>query len=178
LVEVHPGAGQASGQAGFPADPDRAATAEDKGSGHGSTLPPAHYGGVDGDPTGEDGRMADMHEVVRSYGAAWNETDEEARRALLDKSWADAGVYCDPMGTAEGRDALVAHIGGFHEMMPGNRIELVTGVDEHDGFLRFGWVMKGPDGAVAMEGVDFGVVDGDGRLARITGFFGPMPDVA
>jgi hypothetical protein len=59
--------------------------------------------------------------------------------------------------------------------MPGNRIELASGVDEHDGLLRFGWRMLGPDGAVALGGMDFGELDADGRLKRIVGFFGPMP---
>jgi hypothetical protein len=81
------------------------------------------------------------------------------------------------MGRADGREALVQHIGGFHQMMPGHRIDLVSGVDEHDGFLRFAWKMIAPDGSVAMEGVDFGSLDGDGKLRSIVGFFGPWPEM-
>jgi len=33
--------------------------------------------------------------------------------------------------------------------------------------------MLGADGAVAMEGVDFGELADDGRIAKIVGFFGP-----
>src|SRR5689334_20533143 len=47
-----------------------------------------------------------VNEVVASYGAAWNETDESARRKLLEAAWADDGVYCDPTATVTGRDAL------------------------------------------------------------------------
>ena len=60
----------------------------------------------------------DLAEAVAAYGAAWNETDEAKRRTLLEQSWADDAVYQDPTGRAEGREALVAHIGGFHAMMP------------------------------------------------------------
>ncbi len=116
-------------------------------------------------------------DTVAAYGAAWNEQDEAARRVLLERSWADDGVYCDPSGRAEGRSALVGHIGGFHARMPGSRIELTSGVDEHDGLLRFAWQMVGPDGAVALDGIDFGELGADGRLERIVGFFGPFPAV-
>ena len=119
----------------------------------------------------------DAAQVVATYGAAWNEADEAKRRALLEAAWAEDGVYLDPMGRADGREALVAHIGGFHQMMPGHRIDMVSGVDEHDGYLRFAWKMVDPDGAVAMEGVDFGSLDGDGKLKSIVGFFGPWPEV-
>ena len=116
-----------------------------------------------------------VDDVVRAYGAAWNEPHEAARRKLLDEAWADNGVYCDPIGRAEGRAALVEHIAGFHQQFEGHRIDLTSAVDEHDGFLRFTWVMAGPDGGNVMEGIDFGELAPDGRLRRITGFFGPLP---
>ena len=118
----------------------------------------------------------DLNEIVAAYGAAWNETDEGTRRKLLEQSWADDAIYQDPMGRAEGRDALVAHIGGFHEMMPGNTISNTSGVDAHGSVFRFSWEMRDATGAVAMEGMDFGEVASDGRLKAITGFFGPFPD--
>ena len=116
-------------------------------------------------------------EAVATYGAAWAETDEAARRKLLEQAWSEVGTYLDPMGRADGREALVAHIGGFHQMMPGHRIESTSGVDEHDSYFRFAWRMLDPDGAVAMEGVDFGALDGDGKIASIVGFFGPWPEL-
>jgi hypothetical protein len=115
------------------------------------------------------------NEVVSAYGAAWNEPDEAVRRKLLEQAWADDGVYCDPTATAAGRDALVAHIGGFQAMLPGARIETSSGVDEHDGWLRFAWTMFNADGTPAMEGFDVGELAPDGRLRRIVGFFGPFP---
>jgi hypothetical protein len=117
-------------------------------------------------------------EVVATYGAAWAETDEEKRRDLLAQAWAEDGTYLDPSGRADGREALVAHIGGFQQMMGGHRIDLASGVDEHDSYLRFAWKMIGPDDAVVMEGVDFGTLGPDGKLTSIVGFFGPWPDLA
>lgn len=119
----------------------------------------------------------DVAAVVRAYGAAWNEPTETVRRSLLETAWTDDGVYSDPSARAEGRDALVAHIGGFRQTMPGYRIELTSGADEHDGYLRFTWSMIGEAGEAMMDGVDFGELAQDGRLCRITGFFGAPPSI-
>ena len=115
-------------------------------------------------------------EIVERYGAAWN-AEELERRALLDEVWSDDGVYCDPTATAEGREALVAHIGAVQAMLRDHTIEMRSGVDEHDGRFRFAWAMLGPDGSTVTEGVDFGVLAPDGRIQSITGFFGPLPPV-
>lgn len=114
-------------------------------------------------------------DVVRLYGASWGEPDETERRKLLDKAWTDDGVYSDPTALVQGREALIEHIAEFQAQFPGHMIVLMSGVDEHDGFLRFGWEMRNPDGATVVDGVDFGELAPDGRLARITGFFGPLP---
>jgi hypothetical protein len=113
---------------------------------------------------------------VSAYGAAWLEPDEAARRKLLEAAWADDGVYCDPTGKAEGRESLVVHIAGMRAAFPDHRLDILSGVDDHDGYLRFSWALSGPDGSVVLEGVDFGTVAADGRLASIVGFFGPLPE--
>jgi hypothetical protein len=116
----------------------------------------------------------DTDDIVATYGAAWNEIDEAKRTALLESSWADDGVYLDPTATAAGRAALIAHIGGFQEIMPGHTIDLTSGVDAHARVFRFSWVMRKADDIV-LEGVDFGELAPDGRIRRIVGFFGPFP---
>jgi hypothetical protein len=119
--------------------------------------------------------MPNLQEIVALYGSAWNEPDAAARRRALEHAWADAGVYSDPTACVEGREALVAHIGGFQAQMPGARLALTSGVDEHHGAIRFTWTLYAPDGSIFTEGVDFGELAADGRLRRITGFFGPPP---
>jgi hypothetical protein len=118
----------------------------------------------------------DATEIITTYGAAWVEPDEQARRALLDKAWADDGTYSDPTGSADGRDALVAHIGGFQAMMPGHTIDNASGVDTRDNVFRFAWVMRNGS-EVVLEGMDYGEFADDGRIAKIVGFFGPFPPV-
>jgi hypothetical protein len=114
-----------------------------------------------------------IEEIVSTYGASWNEPDPTARAALLERSWADDGVYCDPTARVEGRAALIAHIGGFVETMPGHTIEITSSVDAHHDRFRFAWVMC-KDGEPLLEGLDFGEFAADGRIRRIDGFFGPL----
>jgi len=117
----------------------------------------------------------DLGAVVTAYGSSWNEPDEAARRQSLESALAEDGTYSDPTAKVEGREALVAHIGALQVAMPGHTIDLVTSADEHDGHLRFGWVMHGPDGSAVLEGMDYGRLAEDGRLQQIVGFFGPFP---
>jgi len=118
--------------------------------------------------------MPDTKEIVAAYMAAWNETDETKRRALLEKAWADDGRYTDPMSDAPGRDSLLALISQFHQQMPGASIVSASSIDEHHGQLRFAWKMVAADGSTGMEGIDVGRLAEDGRLQSITGFFGPL----
>ena len=116
----------------------------------------------------------DALEIVTAYGSAWNEPDEKARRALLDRSWSDDGHYSDPTGSAAGRDALLAHIGGFQAMMPGHTIDMISGLDSRENVFRFAWVMRNGTEDV-LEGMDYGELAADGRISKIVGFFGPFP---
>ncbi len=115
-------------------------------------------------------------EAVDLYGEAWAEPDEERRRELLERAWAEDGVYTDPTAEVKGREALVAHIEGFLEQAQGGRIVIASRVDHHHGTrLRFSWTMEAADGRALAEGMDYGELDEDGRLKLIVGFFGPFP---
>ena len=119
--------------------------------------------------------MTSTQQIVEAYGAAWNETDEAKRRGLLEKAWADDGVYTDPQSHVEGRDALLTLIAAFQSHAAGARIVPTSAADEHHGKLRFTWKMIGADGNTIIDGIDFGELAPDGRIKRIVGFFGPPP---
>jgi hypothetical protein len=118
--------------------------------------------------------MDDAQSTVRAYVDAWNEPAEAARRELLHRSWADDGVYTDPLVCVEGREALVRHSRKFADRWPGARVVMTSGVDEHHGFVRFTWRLVSPGGEVLRDGMDFGELCPDGHLRRIVGFFGPL----
>jgi hypothetical protein len=119
-----------------------------------------------------------IQEAVDTYGAAWGEEDESKRLELLERAWADDGVYTDPQSRAQGREALSQLISGFRRQAPGMSIVATSAADEHHRLFRFTWAMQDKSGATVMEGIDFGELAEDGRIARIVGFFGPPPAAA
>jgi hypothetical protein len=92
-------------------------------------------------------------------------------------SWAENGIYSDPTAQVSGREALVQHLGRLIEHFADQRVLLTSGIDEHHGLLQFTWARVGSDGRKIRKGIDFGEVGADGRLVRITGFFGPPPPI-
>ena len=114
-------------------------------------------------------------EIAEQYIAAWNETDEAARNALLVKCWADNGVYVDPNVELSGRDALSRRIKEVQAGRPGARLEFMSGTDAHHNVLRFLWRLVRADGTAGDTSIDIGEVGPDGRLTKIIGFFGPAP---
>ena len=119
--------------------------------------------------------MASTKESLEAYMAAWNEPDEAKRKALLEKSWADDGVYIDPLSDVKGRDGLNGAIAGMHAQQPGASIVLASGIDQHHNQVRFRWDFIGADGTTAIQGIDVGESAPDGRIARIVGYWGDPP---
>ena len=117
----------------------------------------------------------DTADVVSTYVRAWHESDEVARRDLLELSWAENGVYTDPSSTISGREALVEAISDFHQRRPGVRIEVRSAVDAFDRHFRFVWATVDASGTVLREGIDVGRIDDDGRIESIIGFIGIVP---
>src|SRR3954462_2419485 len=118
--------------------------------------------------------MADGTTVVDAYIAMWNETDAEARRAIVAQAFGDDGPYLDPLMAGEGQDGIDAMVAGAQAQYPGVRFELTAGPDHHHDRVRFAWRMVGSDGAGELaRGVDFATLAEDGRLRSVTGFLEP-----
>jgi hypothetical protein len=115
--------------------------------------------------------------AVKGYMDAWNEADEAARLALLERCWSDRGRYVDPNVDLEGRPALAQHIAKVGAARPGARLEFVSGIDVHHNVVRFLWRLVRADGSVGDTSIDFGEVGEDGLIVRIVGFFGPAPEI-
>ena len=119
--------------------------------------------------------MSDVTKTVDTYLAMWNETDPARRAERIERAFVRDGRYVDPMLEAEGHAALGDMVAGVQAKFPGHRFRRVSGVDTHHAELRFAWELVAPDGAVVVAGIDVGGLASDGRLARITGFFGALP---
>lgn len=119
-----------------------------------------------------------METTVDTYLAAWNETDADRRSALIARVWTPGGRYVDPLQEATGHDGFAELAAGVQAAYPGHRFRRTTQIDGHHELIRFGWELVGPDGSVTVAGIDVAVLDDDGRLRQVTGFFGELAAAA
>ena len=117
----------------------------------------------------------DVTTTVDGYLAAWNERDPQRRAELIERVWAPDGQLIDPPMAGERHEGISAMAEAMHTHYEGHRFERISGVDAHHEHVRFAWQLVGPDGQVALTGLDVADVAGDGRLARVVGFFGDVP---
>jgi SnoaL-like domain len=115
--------------------------------------------------------MPEITEIIDTYIAAWNETDDARRLELVTRAWAPDATYVDPLMSGEGHKGIDAMIAAAQQQFPQHRFELSFGPDAHNGNVRFAWQLYGPDGGEPVAaGADFGSLAGDGRLQAVTGF--------
>jgi hypothetical protein len=59
---------------------------------------------------------------------------------------------------------------------PGYRLNLVSGIEAHNSFVRFSWAAGGtPDAPLYIGGTDFAVLAADGRMKTVAGFTDASP---
>lgn len=119
--------------------------------------------------------MSDLVKTIDTYLAAWNEPDSARRASLIGEVWAPDGQLVDPPVAGEGHDGISQVAAAVHEQFPGHRFRRSSGVDAHHDVCRFTWELVAPDGTVTLSGLDVALLGGDGRLARVSGFFGAVP---
>jgi ketosteroid isomerase-like protein len=109
------------------------------------------------------------------YGKAWGEPDAGKRAELLARIWAKDGQYKDPTVALTGAKALSLHIGGFLQQYPQAKLTITSKTDSYGSIFRASWLLDFGDGKTpTLEGLDFGELNGEGRIVKITGFFGPL----
>jgi hypothetical protein len=119
--------------------------------------------------------VSDLVTTIDKYLVAWTEADADRRRRLIEEVWAPDGRLIDPPLAAEGHAGISDMAAAMQGQFPGHTFRRVSGVDAHHDQFRFAWQLVGPDGTPAIAGLDVGQLAGDGRLRRITGFFGDVP---
>ena len=120
--------------------------------------------------------MSNANERVVTYIAAWNEKDAKRRRDLVAKTWDDNGVYVDAHRRGDGHAAIDAMIEQAQRQFPGYQLRLVSGIEAHNGAVRFSWAAGGSEQApLYLGGTDFAVMSSDGRFQSVTGFVDAAP---
>jgi len=114
--------------------------------------------------------MTDTNTLVATYLAAFNESNEERRRALVEQAFAEDATYLDPLMSAAGTAELTAMIGGARAQFPSHRFVAGDRPDAHHDVVRFGWHLVDPAGARVATGLDVASLAPDGRMRSVIGF--------
>jgi hypothetical protein len=117
-------------------------------------------------------------ETIDSHLQAYALADVDRRNALVAANWNADGELLDPPLEGRGHAEISALADMVLTHFAAHRFERTTAVDSHHGFARYGWDLIGPDGAVALSGIDIVQFDEAGKLLRIVGFFGPLEPLA
>jgi hypothetical protein len=120
--------------------------------------------------------MTDVETTVERWFTALNETDGAIRAVLVEEAWTPDGRWVDPPFEGQGHEAINGMVDAIYQQYPEHRFRRTSAIDAHHDSLRIGWELVSPDGDVVIAGTDVGTLDGDGRLARVTGFFDQLPD--
>jgi hypothetical protein len=124
----------------------------------------------------QESSMSNVNEMVVSYLAAWNERDARRRRELVEQTWTERGLYVDAHRRGEGHDAIDALLKTAQDQFPGYRLRLVSGIETHNGYVRFSWAAGGaPDAPLYLAGTDFAILASDGRIQSVSGFVDAAP---
>jgi hypothetical protein len=113
--------------------------------------------------------------LVETYFEMWRTTDPTERAELVARTFTADGRHVDQHADASGHDGLAEMIAGVHVGFPGFQMARTSGIDRFGDQLRFAWELNGSDGTPIVAGLDVAELAADGRLQRVTGFWGDLP---
>jgi hypothetical protein len=119
-----------------------------------------------------------MSGTIDTYFDAWNETDDAARRTLVERCLTSDVELIDEHGRFTGHDELGALMAKFHRDVPGGRIVKTSGFERFERITRYSWDAVDAEGNTLEPGLDVVEQGADGRLQRIVMFHGPLPALA
>lgn len=120
--------------------------------------------------------METSEQAARRYVEAWFEPDRDRRAQLLEACFAADGQIRIGERVIRGRGELAAVIDAFQVDPRRLTARLTSPIDAGGTMFRFRALFTLPDGQRHSELIDFGAVDGDGRIAALYTFDEPLPD--
>ncbi|MCU1364801.1 MAG: hypothetical protein JWL72_3620 [Ilumatobacteraceae bacterium] len=117
----------------------------------------------------------DFSAAIDLYLQAYNERDATRRVALIEQAFQPDAHLFDPPIEGAGHDGINEMFATVQGMFAEHSFRRSTGIDAHHGIARYGWELVAADGTVALAGMDVAVIESDGRLNRVAGFFGDLP---
>ncbi|MBU8897852.1 hypothetical protein KRR26_19735 [Corallococcus sp. M34] len=119
----------------------------------------------------------ELTQIIDLYFTAWNELNLERRAVLIAQVWDKEGRLIDPPLASSGHIGISEHISALHSKFPGHTFRRSSGIDSHNGQIRFAWELMTPQGTAMLTGMDVGELTSEGKLRRVAGFFGPLPEL-
>jgi uncharacterized protein YndB with AHSA1/START domain len=115
---------------------------------------------------------AGFAERADRFFALWAATDAAARRAALAEIALDSLLFRDAHSCTDGLLDLDAQLAASQRFMPGVRLERSGPPRQCQGTAIVDWVARGSDGQPRARGTNVFELAEDGRIARVTGFWG------
>jgi SnoaL-like domain len=118
--------------------------------------------------------MNDAQTLVTRYLEAFNETNADRRRQLLEALYAPDCTYTDPQVDLQGAEQIDGFIEQTQARFPGFTFKLGGPIDAHHNQARFGWhagPVEAPDDFVGFDVI----VAEDGRIRSVYGFMDAAP---
>lgn len=110
-------------------------------------------------------------ETIDRWFSAWSDPQTDTRdRALQAIGTADIRFY-DKFSCIAGDEDLKAHLAAVHRFMPGMRLERRGDIRHCQWRVLADWVALGADGQERGRGTNLFVLDGDGHITEVTGFW-------
>lgn len=109
--------------------------------------------------------------TVDAWFAMWSEPKADARHRELDRIAAADVTMKDRFSAIYGIDDVRAHVDAVHQFMPGSVMRRDGDVQQCQGQVLAGWKAVGADGAPRGAGTNVFLLDADGRIQSVTGFW-------
>jgi uncharacterized protein YndB with AHSA1/START domain len=114
---------------------------------------------------------AAIPDLVDQWFATWSEPEAGKRNPALERTVAPDVALRDRFSAIEGFPELVEHLAGVHRFMPGMTLTRDGAVRQCQGMALADWIARGADGQEAGRGTNVFLLNADGRIESVTGFW-------
>lgn len=114
---------------------------------------------------------ASAADTVDRWFSAWSEPDTAAREETLAAIGAADIRFRDRFSDIAGDEDLRAHLAAVHRFMPGMRLSRRGDIRHCQWHVLADWVALAADGQERGRGTNLFVLDADGRIREVTGFW-------
>jgi hypothetical protein len=109
--------------------------------------------------------------------AVWNERDLNRIRGHLEGALTSDIAFIDPTIETHGLGEFEENVRDFRTKYAQAVIRRASGIDSHHNLHRYSWEISAA-GKVFLVGFDVAETAADGKVCKVLGFFGQLPDLS